>query len=275
MNRHNSLVQAWAADRATYGIWCTLPGAAAVEIIARQGADYVCVDYQHGLVDHTAAASMLRAIDAGGSTPIARVGWNEPARIMSVLDAGAQGVVVPMVNNAAEAVAAVQACRFPPHGTRSYGPVRARYVLDSLDPDDLAAPACIPMIETLAGVANAAAIAATPGVDAIDIGPSDLALAMGLKPDPQPPSDELDEAIAGVLKACRDAGVPAGIHAPNGSVARRYAEQGFNMISVTDDAPLLAAAVRAELATARNPQQRPLEDRSCDTVSSPAVLPSP
>lgn len=262
MTRRNPLLNAWAAGDPTYGVWCTLPGSAAAEIIALQGPDYVCVDLQHGLIDHTAAVTMFQAIAAGGATPIARVGWNEPVHIMSVLDAGALGVVVPMVNDAAAASAAVRACRFPPEGMRSYGPVRARYVLGSNDPGVLVAPACIPMIETLEGVANAAAIATTPGVDAIDIGPSDLALAMGFSPCAVGVSTELDEAIAEVLQVCKDAGVAAGIHARDGAAARAYAEQGFDMITVTDDTPLLASAVRARLGEAHARSHRtpaPLE----------------
>ena len=119
----------WTQGETIFGIWCTLPGSVQAEIIARQGPDYVCLDYQHGLIDHSEAVSMFQAIENGGGVAIARAGWNEPARIMQILDAGAQGVVVPMVNNADEAARDVSAFRYPPTGTRSFGPVRARDVL--------------------------------------------------------------------------------------------------------------------------------------------------
>jgi 4-hydroxy-2-oxoheptanedioate aldolase len=247
----NPLLAAWAEGRTTYGVWATMPGSVPAEFIARQGLDYVCVDYQHGLIDHSNGVPMMQAIQAGGSIPIARVGWNEPARIMAVLDAGAYAVVVPMVNNAAEAAAAVAACRYPPHGTRSYGPVRAKDVHGTAHPDGLADVACIVMVETIDGIRNVEEIAATEGVDGIYIGPSDLALALGLLPNHTPPDPEFVKVIDDIKAACRRHGIAAGIQCANGEIAAHYTGLGFDMITVASDAAVLAAAVRGHLAAAK------------------------
>lgn len=247
----NPLISSWQAGRTTYGVWATMPGSVQAEFIARQGVDYVCVDYQHGLIDHATGVPMMQAIEAGGSVPIARVNWNEPNRIMQVLDAGARGVVVPMVNTAEEAERAARAFRFPPHGDRSFGPVRAREVLATTDPDELANQACILMIETADGIKNVREIAATPGVHGIYIGPSDLALSLGLLPNHTPLDPEFVRVIADIQAACRDNGIAAGIQCANGEIAADYAAQGFDMITIASDGPLLTAAVRTNLAAAR------------------------
>ncbi|GAA0384235.1 2,4-dihydroxyhept-2-ene-1,7-dioic acid aldolase [Acrocarpospora corrugata] len=248
---NNPLITRWQAGQVTYGVWCTMPGSVPAEMIARQGVDYCCVDYQHGLIEHSTGVPMMQAIEAGGSVPIARVNWNETNRIMQVLDAGARGVVVPMVNNAEEAARAVSGFRFPPHGGRSYGPVRAREVLGTTNPEELADQACIIMIETVDGIRNVREIAAVPGVDALYIGPSDLALSLGLLPNHTPPDPRFVEVIDEIRAACLDHGIAAGIQCANGEDAAKYTEQGFTMITIASDAPLLASAVRANLATAK------------------------
>ena len=247
----NPLISAWTSGQKTYGVWLTTPGSVQAEIVARQNLEYVCVDYQHGLIDHATGVPMMQGIAAGGGVPIARVGWNEPNRIMQVLDAGALGVVVPMVNSADEARAAVHACKYPPYGMRSYGPVRAKDTFGSTDPEDLADVACIVMVETADGIRNVREIAATEGVDAIYIGPSDLALAMGYKPNHMPPKDDFLATIADILVACRESGVAAGIQAASGAIARTYSEQGFDMITIGSDSPIFASAVRSHLKIAK------------------------
>jgi len=247
----NPLISRWRDGQTTYGVWCTMPNDAGAEFIARQGVDYVCVDYQHGLIDHGASVPMIRAIDAGGSVPIARVAWNEPYLIMQALDAGARGVVVPMVNTAEDARRAARALRYPPHGERSFGPVRARVSQGTSDPAALADQACIIMIETAEGLKNVREIAATPGVDALYIGPSDLALALDLLPNHSPPDPRFVQAIADIEAACRANGVAAGIQCATGEIAAGYAEQGFNMITIASDVPLLTGAVREHLAAAK------------------------
>jgi 4-hydroxy-2-oxoheptanedioate aldolase len=249
----NPLTTAWRRGETVLGAWCTLPDPFAAEIFGRQGYDYVCVDCQHGMIDDSSAFPMVQAIAASGAAPIVRVRWNEPAAIMSALDVGALGVVVPMIETSEDAVAAVSACRYPPAGLRSYGPIRARDVFGSADPDVLADVACIIMIETARALDDLDAIVSTPGVDGVYIGPSDLALALGEKPGSTAPI--VEETITRIAETCHRHGVAVGMHTPAGAVARRYIERGFEFATVFSDAGLIAAAARDQLAQARSAPQ--------------------
>lgn len=247
----NALLDAWAREEVTFGLWGTLGGPYLAEIAAAEGFAYHCIDRQHGMVAEEAVAPMLTAIQGQGVSALVRVPANEPWLIMQALDAGADGVVVPMVGDGAEAAAAVAACRYPPDGTRSYGPTRATLAHGSTDPRRLSEVACIPMIETARGLANLEEIVATPGLDAIYIGPSDLALALGIPPDRGGSHPAHGEAIARILTTCRRRGVTPGIQCPDGVSARARAEQGFRMVSVGNDMATLRRGLAAELATAR------------------------
>lgn len=250
MAKTNPIRAAWAQDRTLHGIWCAMPGSVPTEFIARQGPDYVCIDYQHGLVDHGVGITMIQAIELGGATPIARVGGNDPWAITRVLDAGARAVVVPMVNSPGDAAAAVRACRYPPHGDRSFGPTRAKEVIGSARLDDLDA-VCLVMVETAEAVANVQAIAATPGLDAIYIGPADLSISLGVPINHQEPHHRLRSAVDQIVAAARVHGVAVGIQAVNGEVARRYTKAGFDMVTVGMDTFMLTSAVQEHLTLAR------------------------
>lgn len=255
MSFENPLTGALRRGEQVLGAWCTLPDPFAAEIFGRQGYHYVCVDQQHGMIDDSTAFPMIQAISASGAAPLVRVRWNEPAAIMSALDAGAFGVVVPMIETREDALAAVQACRFPPAGLRSYGPIRARDVMGTTDPDKLGDVACIIMIETASALADLDAIVSAPGVDGVYIGPSDLALALGEKPGSTAPV--LGETIQSIVDACRRHGVAVGMHTPAGAVAKGYLERGFDFVTVFSDAGLIAAAAREQLNAAR-PQPQPV-----------------
>src|ERR671914_1077766 len=149
MANPNRLKVAWAEDRMAFGLWMTVPGSIGAEILAGAGVEYVCVDQQHGVIDYDSMVPMFQAIRAEGSAPITRVLSNDPFLIMKALDAGAWGVIVPLISNAEEAARAVSACRYPPRGMRSYGPVRAARVIGSRDPEELAGQVlCLVMVET-------------------------------------------------------------------------------------------------------------------------------
>src|SRR3712207_1037607 len=227
MANPNPLRAAWAGGRTAFGLWMTVPGSVGAEVLAEAGADYVCVDQQHGAIDYDAMVPMLQAIRAGGAVPITRVLSNDPFLIMKALDAGAWAVIVPLVGNAGDAARAVSACRYPPRGVRSFGPVRAATVIGSRDPEDLGGEVlCLVMVETREALERVDEIAATPGVDGIYIGPSDLALSLGLPPTLEVREDEHAEAIERVRDACATNGIAAGIHAPSGAWAKRYIEAG-------------------------------------------------
>src|ERR671917_981204 len=236
MANPNPLKGAWAESQTAFGLWMTVPGSIGAEILARTGVDYVCVDQQHGVIDYDSMVPMFQAIRAEGAAPITRVLSNDPFLIMKALDAGAWGVIVPLVNNAEDATRAVAACRYPPRGVRSYGPVRAAGVIGSRDPEDLAGEVlCIVMVETREGLERVDEIAATPGLDGIYIGPSDLALSLGLSPTLEIREDEHAEAIEHVREICARNGIAAGIQASSGEWARRHADAGFDMVTVATD----------------------------------------
>ena len=248
----NRIKEAWASARPAFGLWTAIPDSFAIELVAGMDLDYVCVDGQHGVVDYASMVSMLRTIKSAGAAPLVRVAQNEPWILMRALDAGALGVIVPMVNSAADAARAVAACRFPPQGARSYGPIRASAVIGSKDPKALAGEVlCIAQIETREGLENVEEIAATPGLDGIYIGPADLALALGLSLDGGSEKAEHVEAIERVREACRKNDVAVGLHGTSGESAREYAEQGYSLVNVGVDYLLLSDAVRQEVQKAR------------------------
>ena len=248
----NPLREIWAEGRTAFGVWSMAPDAFVAELVARTGYDYVCVDGQHGLADFASMVSIFQATDAAGAAPLARVLSNDAGLIGRTLDAGAAGVIVPLVNDAEETARAVAACRYPPEGVRSYGPVRAAEVVGSKTPRDLAgAILCFVMVETREGLGRVEEISSTPGLDGIYIGPADLALSLGLAPTLEITEKEHVEAVSRIKKACRESGIAVGIHCGSGEWARRHAEAGFDVVTVTMDAKLLTEAARRELDVAR------------------------
>lgn len=245
------------AGEPVFGLWAGIPSSITPELAGVAGYDYVCVDLQHGLSTEATLVSMFQAAQAGGAVPLARLAWNEPWLIMRALDLGAAGVILPLIDNAVEAARAVDACRYPPLGKRSYGPVRAELVVGSAAPDELGGDAlCIAMIETRDGLDNLEEIAATPGLDGLYVGPSDLSLALGLPPravtvDPGEDRQALSDAIDRVREACDANGLISGMHCAAGQAAAKYAEAGFKLITVGVDTSWYKAAIRRELDTAR------------------------
>ena len=255
----NRLKAAWAGQQQAVGGWATLGSPFATEVLAVAGFDYVCVDLQHGLAHADAMVPMLIATARSGVTPLVRVPSNDGAAIGKALDAGAQGVIVPMVNSAQEAQAAVAACRYAPAGVRSFGPVRAGLVTGGMTLAEVDAQVlCLPMVETVAALSRIDEICAVPGVDGIYIGPSDLSISLGLPPYADPVADELTAAVDRIRTACANAGIPVGIHTTSGRQARAYLDAGLDMVTVSTDAAILRAAVSAELAAARGADAGPV-----------------
>jgi 4-hydroxy-2-oxoheptanedioate aldolase len=250
--RKNKALAQWRAGERTLGGWLSLPNTHTAELMAHAGFDWICVDLQHGLIDYSDLVRMLPAISTSEATPLVRVSANDPAQIMKVLDAGAMGVIVPMVNDRAEAERAIAACRYPPDGVRSFGPIRAAlYGGRNYASEANGEIACIVMIETKAGLDNVETIVAAPGLGGVYIGPSDLGLALGL-----PPLGDTEEprhlaAVTAIRDACKRAGMPVGIHTSSREYGRKRLEAGFNFVTLNTDAALLSLAVQAELAAAR------------------------
>jgi len=251
----NPLLALWRAGKPSLGGWLTTADPQIAEYLASVGFDEICVDQQHGLAEGSLLASMFRALEIHNVAPTTRVPANDFAAIGKALDVGALAIIVPMVGTPEEARAAADACHYPPRGHRSVGPLRGAFVRASDRLDALDEAACVVMIETAAGVRNADAIAATPGVDAIYIGPGDLALGLGLSAWSEDWSaDEARvhaEAVERIRLACLDHGVAPGIHTGDGATARRYLDQGFLMVTVANELGLITIGGQAHLAAAR------------------------
>lgn len=235
------------------GYWLTLDSPVLIERMAGCGYDYVVLDAQHGEFDGRAQIAGLIAIDAtAAAVGLVRVESNDPAPIGRALDSGAAGVIVPLVNSAADAAAAVAAARYPPDGVRSFGPLRSSL---RIGPDPAVANASVlvlAMIETAAGLANVEEIAATPGLDGIYVGPSDLSLGLGAAVPGDPSvADEFAAALVRIRAACDAAGIIAGIHTDSGDVAAARLAEGFTLVTVAHDVGHLVASAHEHLAVAR------------------------
>lgn len=251
MTEIRSLTSLWRDGGTALGAWLSLRDPLLAEVAATSGYDYVCIDMQHGLSDLDLTMVMLHAMARTPTVPIVRVPWNEQGIIGRVLDAGALGVIIPMVNSPEEARRAVSACRYAPNGTRSFGPLGAvtrhggGYVAEA---DDVVA--CIPMIETRQAVEAVDDILAVPGIDAVYVGPADLSLTYGLVPALDNPGEPFDGALATVVDACQRHGVVPGIHASVALAAKRH-RVGFRMLTVGFDAQPAMTALRADAKEAR------------------------
>ena len=254
MSFTNPILEAWAAGRATYGGWVSTGEPLAAEYLAAAGFDEITADQQHGAIALRDLPALFAAIEARGVAPMTRVAALDPHAISTSLDMGALGVIVPMVETPEEAAVLVSACRYPPIGRRSAGPTRAIYRM-GLDLGALARVAAVAMVETARGLENVEAIARTPGLDGVYVGPGDLAISLGLPvlPADRSPAerDEHAGALDRILRACNAAGVVAGIYAGTGAAARECVRQGFRMVTVAWDAGLLEDGGRAELEAAR------------------------
>src|SRR6476469_3433272 len=227
--RPNKIKQRWRAGQCVTLGWLSVSHGFTAEVMARQGFDALCVDLQHGTAEMRDVAPMLQAISQTDTVPVVRVAWNEQAAIMKALDLGAYAIIVPLVNTAAEAAQAVAACRYPPVGMRSNGPVRAvqyggaDYVANANDEIVVMA-----MIETKEGLANLDAICATPGLDAVYIGPADLSFALVLSTGADTPDPVHLATCDKILAAAHKAGIKCGMHCASAAFAAGEVKRGFD-----------------------------------------------
>ncbi len=240
---HNKLRSLWNDGATAVNAWLGIPSTVTAEIVSRQGFDAITVDLQHGITDYSSAVPMLQAISASDATPMARVPWLEPGIIMKLLDAGALGIICPMINTPADAERFVRYCRYAPEGERSFGPVRAglvhgpayaRQANESI--------VTLAMIETGQGLANVAEIVRTPGLTGVYIGPSDLGLSLGYEAKLDQTEPVVVDAIKRILEAARDAGIRAGIHCLAPAYAREMLGLGFDLVTLGTDIRLFTAA---------------------------------
>jgi 4-hydroxy-2-oxoheptanedioate aldolase len=253
--RENMVRTIWQNGGTVINGWLAIPNAWTAELMAHQGWDSLTVDVQHGLVGYETALSMLQAISTTATIPLARAPWNEPGSIMKLLDAGAYGIICPMINTRAEAEAFVGACRYAPQGYRSAGPTRASlYAGSDYIQRANATVVTMAMIETAEAVGNVADIVSVPGLDGIYIGPSDLSISLGLQPGVPLSQPRLAEAINTALVATQQHGLVAGIHTSSTDDALRVIEQGFRFVTIVSDSRLLASAAQAVVATVKQAQ---------------------
>lgn len=231
----------------TVGTWLSLCSAVSAEAIAGIGWDWLVVDAQHSPVGFDTMVNCFRAIQVGGAAPMARVPWNDTVWIQRTLDAGALGLVVPMVNSAAEARKAVANTKYATLGQRSCGGSRVGGYIDG-DYRTWAQEniAVVVMIETIQAVERAEEILSVEGVDSCFIGPTDLALSMGLSPADTGPGTEHEAAIMRVLEAGKKVGTAVGKHCYNATEVNSRIAQGFQFLALSSDAGFMVKEANAQ-----------------------------
>jgi 4-hydroxy-2-oxoheptanedioate aldolase len=227
------------AGQPTFGLAMGTSNSLIAEILARSGVDWIWIDEQHGSWDRAAMYQAIQVVAGCGCAPIVRVGSNEFFRIGRALDAGALGLIIPMVNSAEEARAAVHAAKYPPRGGRSSGGVRLRFMGDDYKQAANDNTLLALMIETVEAVEEVPKIAAVNGVDLLFIGPGDLSVSMGVEPG----CDEHEEMIQRILRESTEAGTPVGMPCGNPEDAKMRADQGFTLIHAGSEVGMIFSGI--------------------------------
>ena len=251
----NNIKQLWAEGKPALHGWLSIGNPFAAEIMAAQGYDAISIDWQHGALDYSDLLPMFQAMRASGVTIGARVPWLDPASIMKAMDAGAMQIICPMINSGEEAAEFVSYLRYPPHGQRSFGPTRAAFAQGAnIHAEANGEIVGWAMVETKEAMANLDAIAATPGLDGIYVGPADLTFSLfdGKYPpgfDREEP--EMIKALQSIVKVCQKHGIKAALHCGTAEYAARAIAWGFSMTTVSGDSRLLAGAAAASVKAFR------------------------
>jgi 4-hydroxy-2-oxoheptanedioate aldolase len=227
------------------GTWLSIGSPYAVEVVASVGFDWFCVDMQHGLAGDDMLPAMLIAAAATGTPTVVRTRWNEQSAINRALDLGAAGVIVPLVNDQDAASRAARASRYPPLGERSWGRLRPMTVAQPGDADD-DEPLCVVMIETPQAITALPQIAATPGLDGLFVGPSDLSLSVSGRL-----GADLSQHTAPVARSCQENGLVAGIACGTAEAVVTAHRAGFRLLTLSWDVAMLAAGARTAIDSAR------------------------
>ena len=249
-----SFREALNSGRPLLGAWQQMACPLASEATATVGFDWVGIDTQHGMIGYESMLAMLQALAISGTPSVVRVSSNNFGEIGRALDSGAHGVIVPLVETAEQAQAAVAACRYPPAGGRSWGATRtlldiSPYTKDAGDERAV----CMVMVETERGVDNIDAIASVPGVDAIYIGPQDLAISAGLPPGLERALDDPDHRalMERIAAGAARHGTPVGAHTAGGARASEYLAMGIRVLVIHRDVAALLDGAHRELDAAR------------------------
>ncbi|GGR03521.1 HpcH/HpaI aldolase family protein [Deinococcus ruber] len=243
-----SLQARWTAGETVLNGWLHLPGGVSAELMGRAGYDALTIDLQHGLIGDGGLVGTLQAIAATSAVPLVRVPWLHPPDLMRALDAGAAGVICPMIDTPEQAAALVHACRYAPAGGRSYGPTRARLIHGS----DYAQHAntqtlIFAMIETAQALENLDSILDTPGLSGVYVGPADLSLSLTGQATLDFSVGEAAPAVAHIAQAARQRGLIPGIFTQGGELARHAVALGYTFVTAGSDFALLEGAARQVL----------------------------
>ena len=250
--RENRIRNIWKAGGAVVNGWLAIPAGFSAETMAHQGWDSLTIDMQHGVMDYQAAVNMLTAISTTETVPVVRVPWLDPGILMKMLDAGAYALICPMVNTPEDAEKLVAATHYPPRGFRSMGPIRAT-LYGGADYQKHANDTVVvfAMIETRQALDNLDAILAVKGLDAVYIGPADLSLALGCNPTFDDVDKPVAEAIDMILAKAKERGIVAGIHNGTPEAALKRIARGFQFVTISSDARLMAAGAQQVVAKMR------------------------
>ena len=250
--RENRLRTIWKSGGAVVNGWLAIANSFSAETMAHQGWDSLTIDLQHGVVDYQGMVPMLQAISTTATVPVVRVPWLEPGILMKTLDAGAYGVICPMINSREDAQKLVAYTHYAPRGTRSFGPVRA-LLYGGADYPTHANDTIVTfaMIETAKALDNLDDILSVEGLDAIYIGPSDLSLALGCTPTFDDLDPQAAQAVEHILARSKAHGIVAGIHNGTAESALKRIAKGFQFVTVSSDARLMAAGARGVIAKMR------------------------
>ena len=258
--RKNKLKEIFKNGKSAINGWLQIPNSFTAELMANQSWDSLTLDMQHGVIDYPDALGMLQAISSTDVVPMVRVNWNEPGQIMKILDAGAYGIICPMVSNKKEAENFIKACMYPPKGFRSYGPIRG-LVYGGGDYADKANEEILKfaMIETKESLENLDEIMSTPGLDGIYIGPADLSLALGKKPSfDKPEGDPIYDVIMKILDHAQKNKLIAGIQNVEPEYAAKMIKKGFQFVTIGSDQRYLTAASKSALGKLKKDQEKDL-----------------
>ncbi|MBK7063361.1 MAG: 2,4-dihydroxyhept-2-ene-1,7-dioic acid aldolase [Rubrivivax sp.] len=250
--RENRLRTLWRDDRAAINGWLAVPSSFSAEVMAHQGWDSLTIDLQHGVIDYAQMVTMLQAISSTPTVPVVRVPWLEPGIVMKALDAGAYGLICPMISTREQAQRLVSYTHYAPQGERSFGPVRASLYGGA----DYATEAnktvvVFAMIETAQALDKLDDILSVEGLDAIYVGPSDLSLALGCKPVFDDVDPKVAQALDHIVERARAHGVMAGVHNGRPDVALARIAKGYRFVTVSSDARMLAAGSQDLLSAMR------------------------
>jgi len=242
----NRFKAALKRDQCQIGLWSTLGSAMVAELVGHAGFDWLLIDTEHSPNELPAIVAQLQAMQTGTASAVIRPAWNDPVLIKRILDIGVQSLLIPFVETAEAAAAAVAATRYPPDGIRgvSTGSRAAGYGRIKDYPKAAGAEICVLVqIETKKGVDNIEAIANTPGVDGVFVGPADLSASLGHLGDQLNPA--VQDTIGRVLAACQKAGKPAGYLTGNEAESKKWLDAGFRFVAVGTDNGVLVNAVDA------------------------------